>query len=205
MYTTGEVNLTAGDRPLRVRSAGVDEHLFRPWECKRPKADCSQTVRPSQQSAADTGPARAASPPPAIAILSHELWQSAFGGRPMIGEDVEVNGRRLQVLGIMPRGADLMDNRTEIWLPLGLNPANRQNRGNHFLYVIGRLKNGTSPQAANAELEGLMKNWGERVGVAFHTFGAPAIFFRWSRCRGRCWAARAAQSGCFRPPSASCC
>src|SRR5262245_21247703 len=25
-YTTGEVNLTAGDRPLRVRSANVDEH-----------------------------------------------------------------------------------------------------------------------------------------------------------------------------------
>ena len=27
-YTTGEVNLTAGDRPLRVRSAGVDDALF---------------------------------------------------------------------------------------------------------------------------------------------------------------------------------
>ena len=28
-YTTGEVNLTAGDRPLRVRVAFVDEHLVR--------------------------------------------------------------------------------------------------------------------------------------------------------------------------------
>src|SRR5262245_16291590 len=27
-YTTGEVNLTADDRPLRVRSANVDEHLL---------------------------------------------------------------------------------------------------------------------------------------------------------------------------------
>ena len=27
-YTTGEANLTAGDRPLRVRAASVDEHLF---------------------------------------------------------------------------------------------------------------------------------------------------------------------------------
>jgi putative ABC transport system permease protein len=27
-YSTGEVNLTAGDRPLRVRSASVDEHLL---------------------------------------------------------------------------------------------------------------------------------------------------------------------------------
>src|SRR5580700_2869431 len=28
-YRTGAVNLTAGDRPLRVRSAYVDEHLLR--------------------------------------------------------------------------------------------------------------------------------------------------------------------------------
>src|SRR5688572_28404538 len=27
-YTTGEVNLTAGERPLRARSAAVDEHLL---------------------------------------------------------------------------------------------------------------------------------------------------------------------------------
>ena len=27
-FTTGEVNLTAGDRPLRVRSAGVDDGLL---------------------------------------------------------------------------------------------------------------------------------------------------------------------------------
>ncbi len=68
----------------------------------------------------------------------------AFGGRPIVGQTVEVGGRRREVIGIMPPGADVMDNRTEIWLPLGLNPANRQNRGNHFLYLIGRLKDGVT-------------------------------------------------------------
>ena len=80
------------------------------------------------------------------------MWQTAFGGRPIVGQTVEVNGRRLEVIGIMPPGADVMDNRTEIWLPLGLNPANRQNRGNHFLYLIGRLKDGVTAQAAHTEL-----------------------------------------------------
>ena len=70
----------------------------------------------------------------------------------------------------MPPGSDVMDNRTEIWLPLGLNPANRQNRGSHFLYLIGRLKDGVTPQAAQTELEALMPNWGERVGVKKHVF-----------------------------------
>ena len=87
-------------------------------------------------------------------LLSHSLWQSAFGGQPMIGQLIEVNGLRREVIGIMPPGADVMDNRTEIWMPLGLNPGNRQNRGSHFLYLIGRLKDGVTPQAAQAELTG---------------------------------------------------
>ena len=60
---------------------------------------------------------------------------------------VEVNGLRREVIGIMPPGADVMDNRTEIWMPIGLNPNNRQNRGSHFLYLVGRLKDGVTPQA----------------------------------------------------------
>ena len=55
--------------------------------------------------------------------------------QPIVGQTVEVNGRRLEVLGVMPPGMDVVDNHTEIWLPLGLNPANRQNRGKHDLYT----------------------------------------------------------------------
>ena len=70
----------------------------------------------------------------------------------------------------MPPGADVMDNRTEVWLPLGLNPANRQNRGNHYLYLIGRLKDGVTPDAAQAELTSLIASWSERTGVKQHVF-----------------------------------
>ncbi len=75
------------------------------------------------------------------------MWQTAFGGRQgVIGEMVEINGVRREVIGIMPRGADVMDNRTEIWMPLGLNPTNRLARGSHFLYLVGRLKDGVTPE-----------------------------------------------------------
>ncbi len=178
-YTTGEVNLTAGDRAIRVRSAAVDEHLLRALGVRTAEgrlfADGETTIstpppRPGQ-------PAPPA-PPPAVAILSYELWQSAFGGRPIVGESVDVNGRRHQILGVMERGADLMDNRTEIWMPLGLNPANRQNRGNHYLYVVGRLRNGVGPEASTTELESMMKNWGERVGATAHTFARPGHYLQ---------------------------
>jgi putative ABC transport system permease protein len=178
-YTTGEVNLTAGDRAIRVRSAAVDEHLLRALGVRpaqgRLFADGETTISAPVPQPGQPAPP---SPPPAVAILSYELWQSAFGGRPIVGDGIDVNGRRHQVLGIMERGADVMDNRTEIWMPLGLNPANRQNRGNHFLYVIGRLKAGVNADAATAELEALMKNWGERVGATAHTFARPGHYLQ---------------------------
>jgi predicted permease len=171
-YTTGEVNLTAGDRPLRVRSAAVDDALLRALGVQ-PAMGRLFASGEADVKGAPPPPGAPPLPLPGIVILSHELWQTAFGGRAMIGQTIEVNGLTTEVIGIMPPGADVMDNRTEIWLPLGLNPANRQNRGSHFLYLIGRLKDGVTPQMAQTELTALIQNWGERVNVKNHVFAPP--------------------------------
>jgi putative ABC transport system permease protein len=168
-FTTGEVNLTASDRPARVRSASVTDDLLRALGVQViqgrlfAKGETDVTGPPP-------APGQPAPLPPRVAILSYELWRSAFGGRPMLGESIEVNGVNREVIGVLAAGADVMDNRTEIWLPLGLNPSNRQNRGNHFLYLIGRLKEGVTMRAAVEELDALVANWGERVGVKQHVY-----------------------------------
>jgi putative ABC transport system permease protein len=164
-FTTGEVNLTAGDRALRARSASVDDGLL-----------TALGVQPAQGRLFSKGEADITGPPPApgappvplppVVILSHELWQTAFGGRPIVGQTIEVNGLPREVIGIMPPGADVMDNRTEIWMPIALNPNNRQQRGSHFLYLVGRLKDGVTPEAARAELTQLIQTWGDaRTGL----------------------------------------
>ncbi|HWB95343.1 MAG TPA: ABC transporter permease, partial [Bryobacteraceae bacterium] len=112
-YTTGEVNITAGDRPLRVRSISVDAQLLK-----------ALGIRPEQGrffSEEETSRWTGTLPPP-IAILSHELWQTAFGGRPLVGQKVEIEGRLHEIVGIMAPGADIMDHRTQVWLPLWLHP-----------------------------------------------------------------------------------
>ncbi len=171
-FTTGEVNLLAGDRPWRVRSASVTDDLMRVLGVQ--PAEGRLFAKGETDVTGSAGPPGSPPPqPPQVAILSHELWQTAFGGGAVLGDTVEVNGVRREIIGIMPPGTDVMDNRTEIWLPIGLNPANRQNRGSHFLYLIGRLKDGVSPRQADTELQSLIANWGERVGVKQHVF-APA-------------------------------
>jgi hypothetical protein len=49
------------------------------------------------------------------------LWQSSFAGQALIGHSVNIDGRPHQIVGIMPPGTDIMDNHTEVWLPLGFH------------------------------------------------------------------------------------
>jgi predicted permease len=108
---------------------------------------------------------------PTSVIVSHDLWRSAFGGREdLVGQAIEIDGVRHEVIGIMPSGFDLMDKHVELWMPLQLAPAIRQFRASHFLSVLGRLKNGVAPEQAEAELTSLMASWGERAGVTGHVF-----------------------------------
>jgi putative ABC transport system permease protein len=154
----GAVNLTAGKRPLRVRSALVDDHLF-PTLGVQPEQ--GRVFAAGETDAMSSRPGLGGPP---VAILSHELWQSTFGGRPIVGQVVEVDGRPHDVIGIMPPGFDVMDNRTEIWLPIGIHPVIRGLRENHVLQVIGRLKPGVTQQAADAELATFLERWAGRDG-----------------------------------------
>ena len=158
----GAVNLTAGDRPVRARSALVDDHLLATLGVQPAQG---RLFAPGETDAMSSRPGLGGPP---VAILSHELWQSAFGGQPIVGQTVQVDGRPHDIIGIMPPGFDVMDNRTEIWLPIGVHPVIRRLRENHVLQVIGRLKDGVTPQAAEAELATFLDNWGERVGVQGH-------------------------------------
>jgi predicted permease len=159
---SGAVNLTAGDRPVRARSALVDSHLLTTLGVQPAQG---RLFTPGETDAMSSNPGIGGPP---VAILSHELWQSAFGGQPIVGRNVQIDGRSHDIIGVMPPGFDVMDNRTEIWLPIGVHPVIRRLRENHVLQVIGRLKAGVTPQAAEAELDTFLDNWGARVGAQEH-------------------------------------
>ena len=158
----GAVNLMAGDRPLRARSALVDEHLLATLGVQPVHG---RLFAPGETDAMSSRPGLGGPP---VAILSYQLWQSALGGQPIVGRSLQVDGRPHDIIGIMPPGFDVMDNRTEIWLPIGVHPEIRRLRENHILQVIGRLKEGVTPQAAEAELATFLDNWGARVGGQAH-------------------------------------
>src|SRR5262245_62470093 len=84
-YTTGESNLTAGDRPLRVRTALVDEHLLKALGARAEQGRLFATGETNVTGPPPTPGQQGPPPlPPSLAILSPELWQSAFGGKPRL-------------------------------------------------------------------------------------------------------------------------
>jgi len=160
-FSTGQANLTAPDRPRRVNTVLASADLFRALGVNALYGRTFQMdeTRPNG---------------PLVTMLSYELWKSAFGGSPtVIGSQVEVNSIRRTVVGVMPPHFDVADQHAELWNPLVINPANRQNRGSHFLYLIGRLADGVTLAAAKDEVDTLLAGWPASLGRPGNVQGGP--------------------------------
>ena len=91
---------------------------------------------------------------PRLAVIGYGVWQRRFGGaEDVLERTVQLDGVPYSIVGVMPPGFDFPD-QTEIWLPLGWNPA-QHSRGARFFGVVGRLQPGVELTAAQAELSSL--------------------------------------------------
>ena len=89
-----------------------------------------------------------------VVVLSHGLWQRRFGGRDdAIGQNVQMNGVSVQIIGVMPPGFAFPTRETDFWVPVRATDGQRQNRGSLWLQVIGRIKAGVTVGQAQADLE----------------------------------------------------
>ena len=148
-YRAGAVNLGTADQPRRVNSALVTSELM-------PVLGV-QPLRGRLFNHADTLPGAED-----VAILSSDVWQSAFGGEEsVVGRVVPIDGVSTRVVGIMPPGYDIHEAKAQVWLPLTIDPATPGNRGGHFLYLVGRLKNGVSESQAQSDVETMLAQWPE--------------------------------------------
>ncbi|HJT46045.1 MAG TPA: ABC transporter permease, partial [Chthoniobacterales bacterium] len=93
------------------------------------------------------------------AVLSYQLWQRRFGGDPsIVGKTAIIQGRPHAIVGVMPPGFHIFNDRVEAWLPLGLSPTENYRKSGRFLRTIGRLKDGVPIQRAQAELSAIAKH-----------------------------------------------
>jgi len=91
-----------------------------------------------------------------VAVLGYSTWQRKFGGDPsIVGKDIALDGEKYAVVGIMPGTFRF----PQIWgitdpyvyLPFTTSRLN-QVRGNHWIWVLGRMKPSVSLAQARAQM-----------------------------------------------------
>jgi putative ABC transport system permease protein len=90
-----------------------------------------------------------------VAVVSEELWRTRLGGEPsLIGRALRLDGIPHTVIGVMPASFDFPagGDSTDVWVLFETTPEQENARGSHYLAVVGRLKPGTSLEAATAQL-----------------------------------------------------
>jgi predicted permease len=137
-FRGGEAPVTPGDAAEYARHANVDVQLFRVLgiEPIMGRAFAADDITP------DAGQP--------IALISHQYWQSRYGGdRDILQRTIRVGSGQRQIVGVMPPGFHF-PNRTDVWT---LQTNRTASRTSHSFLAVGRLKPDISLRAAQGELD----------------------------------------------------
>jgi putative ABC transport system permease protein len=147
-YREGSVNLGTPERPRRVNSALVTPQLLDVLGVPPARGRLFNEAD-SLPGAEDVG------------IISDSTWRNDFRrDETVLGRVLQIDGTPTRIVGIMPPGFDIHDERIEVILPLTIDPKTFPNRrGSHFMYLVGRLKDGVTPGQAQADLDSMIAQW----------------------------------------------
>jgi putative ABC transport system permease protein len=145
-FVPQSVNLTAaGAEPERVVGAFVTSNFF-PVVGVEPERGRAFTAEDDVQGGGQ------------VVLIAHELWQRRFGADPeIVGRSLTFNGEPYTVVGVMPEGFGLPASTTDVLLPAQKWPNYKPVRSSHNSWVIGRMREGVTREAAEAELRAIAK------------------------------------------------
>ena len=94
-----------------------------------------------------------------VVMLSYGYWQRRFGGDPsVIGRNIEVDSKTREIVGVMPRGFEVVNQDSDLLIPLAFDP--RHQTLPPFGYNgIARLKPGVSIALADADIARMLNIW----------------------------------------------
>jgi len=103
-----------------------------------------------------------------VVILNYKFWHDRFGSDPnIVGSKLRMSGELYTVLGVAaPSASDQGDSKMNV--PLVFKADQAEDRNDHFLLVMGRLKKGVTLEAANAEMGVIAKQLAESYPKTDH-------------------------------------
>jgi len=151
---SGEFNLELPDGARRVAGVYVSSGV---WETLRVRPALGRAFVPAEDLA---GGSRAA-------ILSHELWTSAFSAdREVIGRTLIVDSfrrRAFDIVGVMPPGFSF-PGREQVWLSTSAMGVGMERRTPAWFHVLARLREGVTAEQAETQLSLIQRRIAESLG-----------------------------------------
>jgi predicted permease len=141
---SAEFNLTGVDVPVRLTGSAVSANWFSVLGARTEMGRSFQSGE--DQPGKD-----------AFAILSYSLWQRQFRGDPnIVGHSILLDGVSREVVGVMPSDFHFPSPKTELWVPLHLEPRKTGDYwGSSYMPILARLRPGVTIEQARAELASL--------------------------------------------------
>lgn len=158
VYARRDLSMVAGGRAERVRAAYVTASIGKMFGAHASLGRLTNTD--------DDRPGAAS-----VAVLSHAYWVTRFGGDPeIVGQSISIEGNPVEVVGVLEAEENLpaigAAPDPDLWLPLRLDPAATP-INDHGLRAIGRLRDGTTIEAARADLASLTARFPEELPTAY--------------------------------------
>jgi putative ABC transport system permease protein len=157
LWRTGASTVTGLDRPEQVRTLFVTAEIL-------PVLGVDPALGRRFSSSDDVPGA------PATVMLSHAYWQRRFGGEPVIGRRMVIDGQGREVIGVLPPAFTFLDLDVDVLSPFQLD-RDQVTLGRYVFPCLGRLKDGVTVAEATADLARL-------VPVAVETFPPPPGYTR---------------------------
>jgi putative ABC transport system permease protein len=88
-----------------------------------------------------------------VAVLSHRLWKTTFGGDPnIVGRQIVLDGAPWTVVGVARPTMGFVEDLAQLYVPLPQADL-QTGRSYRYLAVFGRLKPGVSTEQARAQMD----------------------------------------------------
>ncbi|MBI1176576.1 FtsX-like permease family protein [bacterium] len=139
-YQPGAFDLTGNGDPARLTGVRASASLF---PLLRVQPMLGRAFNPSEDV---DGNKR-------VAIIGNQLWQERFNGsHNILSEGITLDGNVYSIIGVMPAGFRFAGIDAEVWVPMGFESWEMDNRGGHNYQAVGRLKPGVSLDQARTEM-----------------------------------------------------
>jgi predicted permease len=146
VWSTGTANVTGVDQPHEVHTAFLSDGVLQALSVP---PVIGRWLLPADQDPHGAKPV----------MLSYGYWQRRFGGdRSVIGRNIAIDGQPREIVGVMPKGFELVNAEFDVITPFAFDRSKQQLAG-FGLQGIARLKPGVSIAQADDDIKRMLPIW----------------------------------------------